>query len=163
MFCPTCGAKSPDQSGFCRSCGTDLGLISDALSGRLLDLRMLEADKTYQKDLFRGALFVLVLILAILAILKFTVGGIDQDSFGPLVLILSWMAAALTLANLLLARHRRKIHRLLLEKELGTPTRTKETARLPEPEPVPPPSVTEHTTTRLSQEVAIKERGREYE
>lgn len=32
MFCPKCGTQNPENGKFCRSCGTDLGNISDALS-----------------------------------------------------------------------------------------------------------------------------------
>src|SRR5262245_33721468 len=35
MFCPKCGTENPDTGKFCRSCGTDLGNVSDALSGKL--------------------------------------------------------------------------------------------------------------------------------
>ena len=35
MFCPKCGTKNPDDGKFCRSCGTDLGNVSDVLSGKL--------------------------------------------------------------------------------------------------------------------------------
>jgi len=35
MFCPKCGIQNPETGKFCRSCGTDLGNVSDALSGRL--------------------------------------------------------------------------------------------------------------------------------
>jgi hypothetical protein len=35
MFCPKCGTENPETGKFCRSCGTDLGNVSDALSGRL--------------------------------------------------------------------------------------------------------------------------------
>lgn len=35
MFCPKCGTKNPDDGKFCRSCGTDLGGVSAALSGNL--------------------------------------------------------------------------------------------------------------------------------
>lgn len=34
MFCPKCGTQNPETGKFCRSCGTDLGNVSDALSGR---------------------------------------------------------------------------------------------------------------------------------
>jgi len=33
MFCPKCGTQNPETGKFCRSCGTDLGNVSQALSG----------------------------------------------------------------------------------------------------------------------------------
>ena len=33
MFCPKCGQQNPETGKFCRSCGTDLGNVSQALSG----------------------------------------------------------------------------------------------------------------------------------
>ena len=35
MFCPKCGTQNPETGKFCRSCGTDLGNVSQALSGRM--------------------------------------------------------------------------------------------------------------------------------
>ena len=35
MFCPKCGIENPDNGKFCRSCGTDVGIVSLALSGNL--------------------------------------------------------------------------------------------------------------------------------
>lgn len=34
MFCPKCGVKNSEAGKFCRSCGTDLSPVSDALSGK---------------------------------------------------------------------------------------------------------------------------------
>ncbi len=34
MFCPKCGIQNPETGKFCRSCGTDLAVISDALTGK---------------------------------------------------------------------------------------------------------------------------------
>jgi hypothetical protein len=33
MFCPKCGKDNPETGKFCRSCGTDLGTVSEALAG----------------------------------------------------------------------------------------------------------------------------------
>ena len=41
MFCPKCGIQNPETGKFCRSCGTDLGNLSDALSGKLATSRPL--------------------------------------------------------------------------------------------------------------------------
>lgn len=35
MFCPKCGTQNPENGKYCRSCGTDLGNVSDALTGKL--------------------------------------------------------------------------------------------------------------------------------
>lgn len=35
MFCPKCGTQNPETGKFCRSCGTDLGNVSQALSGHV--------------------------------------------------------------------------------------------------------------------------------
>lgn len=35
MFCPKCGSQSPEDLKYCRSCGTDLGAVSQALTGKL--------------------------------------------------------------------------------------------------------------------------------
>jgi hypothetical protein len=32
MFCPKCGARNVEEAGFCRGCGEDLSLVSQALS-----------------------------------------------------------------------------------------------------------------------------------
>lgn len=34
MFCPKCGMKNQETGKFCRSCGTDLSPVSEALSGK---------------------------------------------------------------------------------------------------------------------------------
>jgi hypothetical protein len=35
MFCPKCGTQNPETGKFCRSCGTDLGNVTEALTGKL--------------------------------------------------------------------------------------------------------------------------------
>lgn len=35
MFCPKCGQQNPETGKFCRSCGTDLGNVANALTGNL--------------------------------------------------------------------------------------------------------------------------------
>lgn len=34
MFCPKCGTQNPENGKFCRSCGTNLSPVSDALAGK---------------------------------------------------------------------------------------------------------------------------------
>ncbi len=35
MFCPKCGGQNPETGKFCRTCGTDLGNVTQALTGVL--------------------------------------------------------------------------------------------------------------------------------
>ncbi|HEX8337093.1 MAG TPA: zinc ribbon domain-containing protein [Pyrinomonadaceae bacterium] len=43
MFCPKCATPNADDARFCRSCGIDIGLVPQALSGALAE-RMAAAD-----------------------------------------------------------------------------------------------------------------------
>jgi hypothetical protein len=77
MFCPKCGKENPETGKFCRSCGTDLGNVSSALSGQLLQQprqivdhkgRPLSWDKAIVK-MFTGVAFIVVAIA-----LSFSIG-----------------------------------------------------------------------------------------
>jgi hypothetical protein len=35
MYCPRCAAQNTEDANYCRKCGSNLGLVSQALSGRL--------------------------------------------------------------------------------------------------------------------------------
>jgi len=55
MFCPKCGTQNPETGKFCRSCGTDLGNVSDALTGRLAQPRQI-LDKKGKPIHLEGAI-----------------------------------------------------------------------------------------------------------
>ncbi len=55
MFCPKCGVQNPETGKFCRSCGTDLGNITDALSGKLRKSQTL-FDKKGKPISYEGAI-----------------------------------------------------------------------------------------------------------
>lgn len=72
MFCPKCGTQNPDNGKFCRQCGTDLGNVSDAISGKLLksDSKNLKQHKKGKSDwesalgkLFTGLAFLVISII----------------------------------------------------------------------------------------------------
>ena len=69
MFCPTCGQQNPETGKVCRSCGTDLGNVSQALAnptptvpetGRRRNRGGCEAAYT---QIFMGAAFVIVAVI----------------------------------------------------------------------------------------------------
>ncbi len=70
MFCPKCGGQNPEEGKFCRSCGTDLGNVSQALSGTLPQARQIldrkgrpiSWDRAIPK-LFSGLAFLTVAIV----------------------------------------------------------------------------------------------------
>jgi hypothetical protein len=37
MYCPGCGSQNQNETKFCTRCGTNVGLVSDALSGKLVE------------------------------------------------------------------------------------------------------------------------------
>ena len=70
MFCPKCGTKNPDDGKFCRSCGTDLNLVSDAVAGKIKVDRGVDNKKKTHKQwesamskLFMGFAFLAVSIV----------------------------------------------------------------------------------------------------
>lgn len=55
MYCPSCGSDNQNELKFCTRCGTNLGVVSDALSGR--PANSIETDErmvTLLKDYYRG-------------------------------------------------------------------------------------------------------------
>ncbi|MEW6129913.1 MAG: zinc ribbon domain-containing protein [Acidobacteriota bacterium] len=55
MYCPSCGSQNQDELKFCTRCGTNLGIVSDALTGKFdapakIDERLVRLLKNY----FRG-------------------------------------------------------------------------------------------------------------
>lgn len=69
MFCPKCGTKNPDSGKFCRSCGTNLSGVSDAISGKLskTESKNSKQNKKGKSDwesalskLFSGIAFILI-------------------------------------------------------------------------------------------------------
>lgn len=67
MFCPKCGIQNPETGKFCRSCGTDLGNVSDALSGKLVQQKNL-IDRKGKAINWEGALTKLFMGVAFLII-----------------------------------------------------------------------------------------------
>jgi hypothetical protein len=76
MYCPSCGFNNQAEVKFCTRCGTNLGVISDALTGKLstrtaddeLRTKLMRDFYRGRKDTITGATLILagLLIMAIL-------------------------------------------------------------------------------------------------
>jgi hypothetical protein len=79
MYCPNCGSNNQAEMKFCTHCGTNLGVVSEALSARAgsgvqLDDRMVKVIKDYYKgrrDTITGLVLIpaAVKLIAMLALL----------------------------------------------------------------------------------------------
>ena len=50
MYCPNCATQNADATKFCRSCGSNLSLVPQALTGRLPEARLSRRDKRHRRD-----------------------------------------------------------------------------------------------------------------
>lgn len=65
MYCPKCGIENPDDGKFCRKCGCDLKLVSDAISGKLTAGGNDKIKKSKKEPTWEIALFLLSISLAL--------------------------------------------------------------------------------------------------
>jgi hypothetical protein len=76
MFCPKCGKQNPEDGKFCRGCGTDLGNVSNALTGQLPQARQLVDHKgrpvSWDKAIVK--IFTGIAFLCVAVALSFSIG-----------------------------------------------------------------------------------------
>ena len=171
MFCPKCATPNGDDARFCRSCGTDIGLVPQALSGSLAERLAAAEDNTRHgrrrrhrgdrppsieravRSFFMGIAFIFV---------AFAVR--EWAPAGNIWWFWMFIPAALNLADGV-----GTYMRIVSEgKKRETPTYVSPTSAIPPPRPVstlpprdtgemfPPPSVTEGTTRHLGVPVERK-------
>ena len=145
MYCPACGAENGEtESRFCRSCGTDLRPVSQALSQsmpmKLASTLDAYLENRFQRNLSNGVLN-LVAFVALLA-----VGGwhlfLGWFLFGGFLLVLGVLALLLGLWDIWI--YRRNLPPIAKQQ---TPTLVAVTDQLVEP--LQPTPITEPTTRKL--------------
>ena len=102
MFCPSCGSNNQAEVKFCTRCGTNLGIVSEALTGRLPAQTAAEDDlmPKLMRDYYRGrkdTITGVTLLLAGLLIMAILVGA-GMNAIGAFFIIfwmLIWGAASL--------------------------------------------------------------------
>lgn len=78
MYCPKCGSQNQDDLKFCTRCGTNLGVVSDALGGKFENGVEVDEDLVnLLKNYYRGRrMTVAGLLLSILMVFKFALFGL---------------------------------------------------------------------------------------
>jgi hypothetical protein len=97
MYCPNCGSNNKADVRFCTRCGTNLGVVSEALSGKLptkLPTRAVDNEHTAKlmRDYYRGRKDTITgatLILAGLLLMGILVGS-GMNAVGAFFIIF-WM------------------------------------------------------------------------
>jgi hypothetical protein len=170
MFCPKCGQQNPETGKFCRSCGTDLGNVSNALSGTLV--RPLPVvDKRGRPISFEGAItksFTGFAFLVIAIVLEVT--GVAGGRFwGFWLLIPAFASLGSGVAQYLQFRRMEQARQLNPQIETQAAFPPVASAVLPPPQTqfvssesryrtgdLVPPSVTDNTTRHLEMESESK-------
>jgi Flp pilus assembly protein TadB len=164
MYCPHCGQQNLPETKYCRSCGRDLRLVSQAITKSLPLLIAQRVDDAIDRgrggwrsyQLFRAenrrayaqalmglsALFVVVWMLML---------GHGSISFASGFLLVMTASLFFTSVRELLARNRRK-------RGLAELSDTVNTKELIEDKELPSASVTESTTRTLDSRVRVKRR-----
>src|SRR5436309_16123428 len=163
MFCPKCATQNIDGAHFCRSCGANISLIPDALSGQLptaapqedFSGRMRRKYRNHQPTLDGG-------IRNIVMGFGFVAVALALAFFGqPIGAHVWWFWMLIPAFGMLgrgiaeIVRARTALQRLQHNPTTAAVPPRRQTGELP-PEPpgyvIPPPSVTEQTTRHLDPE-----------
>jgi hypothetical protein len=169
MFCPKCATANPEQAKFCRACGMNLETVALALTGQLVPGSKKEWLGKRSKGVRETVAGAILLGVSLLALAGFFLGALATGEFEVLagwVATCSWMAiwGVIRLVRGLPDVIESKMMLRDMERIAGGPTaaptapllssaggRQAAPGAVTAPEPVPPLSVTEHTTEALSE------------
>lgn len=170
MYCPKCAAYNTDESRFCRACGTNLTLVSQALTGQLPQPALsTELDQQDQKRLSKGIkeLFSGLAFALVAKVLWFHGTGWAVWLFIP---AFTMLAKGLSELIPLGIKHRKAVkatYQELAKLNQTSPAqstkRTNELPPRPDFEQLPPPSVTETTTRHLDAAPVQRPREKQFD
>ncbi|CAN5598499.1 hypothetical protein BH10ACI3_BH10ACI3_13070 [soil metagenome] len=135
MFCPKCGGQNPETGKFCRSCGTDLGNVSQALASPAHAAPQRLVDRKGKPISYEGAiakLFTGLAFLIVACILGYT-GAAGGRGWWFWMLIPAFGSLGSAVAQFIQIRR--------VEKGLPTyqPTAANEIGAAPQNSALPPP------------------------
>jgi hypothetical protein len=148
MYCPRCATQNIDSARYCRSCGANLSLVPQALTGELsqpesrLDRRDRRRGRDREPDLARGIRKISVGLAFLILLLILTRSSLGMGQ--TWILIPAFLMLGKGIGEIVSAR---AAHREISPPRQQAP----ETHRFPPASVVvdAPPSVTENTTRRL--------------
>lgn len=156
MYCPNCGANQPTEKKFCPACGTNLAIVTAALSGQLaqtsdnnsLALAQAKARKEIAAAIYKGAPGAGLLLAALFIFLILPPGVSVWICFGLIIGGISALGRGI--GQYYLARGDLQAAELEAQKSFQpTPAPRPLHASSAPTNPIPPLSVTEQTTRRL--------------
>lgn len=91
MYCPNCGSNNLGEKKFCARCGTNLAIVSEALSGKLaiqppVDERMVKLLKDYYSSRRSTLIGVPLFVIGVVMLAGFILAGLE-DKMGPILLL----------------------------------------------------------------------------
>ena len=158
MYCPNCGSQNADATAYCRTCGANLSLVPQALTGQLSDdrhsrRRRKRSGHDGPPNLARGitsAFMGIAFVLVAFSVMLFAPAG---RLWWFWMLIPAFGMLGRGVAEIVSART--ALQQLHHNPTTATMPPRRQTGELP-PEPpgyvMPPPSVTEQTTRHLDPE-----------
>src|SRR5262245_39072084 len=172
MFCPNCAAQIQNQTNYCRSCGTDLKIIAQALEGQLTlpaeaenaEEKKLELKQPWLKLQSKGiesiTQGVALCVISVLLGLALSAFYNKEDWIIIWLIFFAWLTVwgALGIgggiSKLIQSRMMRSVMERLADASTSpSAVAASDTQRLPgtgaTPEAMPPLSVSEHTTAQL--------------
>ena len=93
MYCPKCGSSNADDLKYCTRCGTNLGIVAEALSGKFdttteVDERLVKLLKNYYRGRRTTVLGAVLVVLMTFKLALARLLNLPADSFLPLEVIL---------------------------------------------------------------------------
>lgn len=104
MYCPNCGSNNQAETRYCTRCGTNLGIVADALSGKLSEPPSRdERNVELLTDYYRGRLSMLIgavsiIVATLILILLQITGGPEKLKFLNFLAIAGIIYGAIAIA-----------------------------------------------------------------
>jgi hypothetical protein len=149
MYCPKCSTQNIDSASYCRTCGANLSLVPQALTGKLPEAQTDNLDRRGRRrrepSIGRGVTRTFMGIAFLLIFAVITLSGRGSGSLWLLIPAFLFLGRGIgELVTLLNAERSAR--------QIAPPPPVQNTSQLPPRQsfdPLAPPSVTEGTTRHL--------------